>query len=83
LSPARIFASERAGNGKGQYMKKTVVITGVSTGIGHAAAKVLTERGYHVFGRVRKKAAAVTRGEAQVGKGSLAGLVNNRVCRDS
>jgi NAD(P)-dependent dehydrogenase (short-subunit alcohol dehydrogenase family) len=30
-----------------------VVITGVSTGIGHASAKVLLERGFRVFGSVR------------------------------
>ena len=33
-----------------------VVITGVSTGIGHAAAEVLIRRGYRVFGSVRKEA---------------------------
>jgi NAD(P)-dependent dehydrogenase (short-subunit alcohol dehydrogenase family) len=32
---------------------KQVVITGVSTGIGHATAKVLIDRGYQVFGSVR------------------------------
>ena len=37
-------------------MKKSVVITGVSTGIGFAAAEVLINRGYHVFGSVRKEA---------------------------
>ncbi|MBF7730664.1 SDR family oxidoreductase [Pseudomonas sp. N040] len=36
-------------------MKKTVVITGVSTGFGYAAAKELIARGYHVFGSVRKE----------------------------
>ncbi|MBO6633889.1 SDR family oxidoreductase [Parvibaculum sp.] len=34
---------------------KSVVITGVSTGIGHGAAKVLTQKGFHVFGSVRKR----------------------------
>jgi len=34
---------------------KAVVITGVSTGIGHGAAKVLTARGFRVFGSVRKE----------------------------
>ena len=33
---------------------RSVVITGVSTGIGHAAAQVLIERGLRVFGSVRK-----------------------------
>jgi NAD(P)-dependent dehydrogenase (short-subunit alcohol dehydrogenase family) len=32
-----------------------VVITGVSTGIGHACVKVLVERGVRVFGSVRKQ----------------------------
>ena len=35
-------------------MKQTV-ITGVSTGIGHACVKVLIERGFRVFGSVRKQ----------------------------
>jgi NAD(P)-dependent dehydrogenase (short-subunit alcohol dehydrogenase family) len=34
---------------------KTVVITGVSTGIGYGAAADLTQRGYHVFGSVRRQ----------------------------
>jgi NAD(P)-dependent dehydrogenase (short-subunit alcohol dehydrogenase family) len=33
---------------------KQVVITGVSTGIGHATVKVLLDRGFRVFGSVRK-----------------------------
>ncbi len=37
---------------------KSVVITGVSTGIGHAAAATLIKQGIHVFGSVRKKADA-------------------------
>lgn len=37
-------------------MKKSVVITGVSTGIGFATAQDLIARGYHVFGSVRKEA---------------------------
>jgi NAD(P)-dependent dehydrogenase (short-subunit alcohol dehydrogenase family) len=37
-------------------MKKSVIITGASTGIGLAAAKVLIDKGYHVFGSVRKDA---------------------------
>lgn len=35
---------------------KTVVITGVSTGIGRGAAKVLAAAGWHVFGSVRREA---------------------------
>lgn len=37
---------------------KSVVITGVSSGIGAAAAKVLAKNGLHVFGSVRKQADA-------------------------
>jgi NAD(P)-dependent dehydrogenase (short-subunit alcohol dehydrogenase family) len=35
---------------------KSVVVTGVSTGIGWGTVKVLTGRGFHVFGSVRKAA---------------------------
>src|ERR1700683_4129627 len=34
---------------------KDVVVTGVSTGIGHATTKVLIARGFRVFGSVRKQ----------------------------
>lgn len=37
---------------------KSIVITGVSTGIGHAAATVAAKAGFHVFGSVRKEADA-------------------------
>jgi NAD(P)-dependent dehydrogenase (short-subunit alcohol dehydrogenase family) len=37
---------------------RSIVITGVSTGIGHAAAKLLLARGFRVFGSVRKEADA-------------------------
>jgi NAD(P)-dependent dehydrogenase (short-subunit alcohol dehydrogenase family) len=37
---------------------KSVVITGVSTGIGWGTAKVLLDRGFRVFGSVRKQADA-------------------------
>ncbi len=36
-------------------MKRSVVVTGVSTGIGWGAVKVLTARGFHVFGSVRSR----------------------------
>jgi NAD(P)-dependent dehydrogenase (short-subunit alcohol dehydrogenase family) len=39
-------------------MTKYVLITGASTGIGYDAARYLIERGYHVFGSVRKLADA-------------------------
>ncbi len=38
--------------------KKSVVVTGVSTGIGWGTVKVLTGKGFHVFGSVRKQADA-------------------------
>jgi NAD(P)-dependent dehydrogenase (short-subunit alcohol dehydrogenase family) len=37
---------------------KSVVITGVSTGIGRATAKLLLDKGFRVFGSVRKQADA-------------------------
>jgi NAD(P)-dependent dehydrogenase (short-subunit alcohol dehydrogenase family) len=37
---------------------KAVVVTGASTGIGWGTAKVLVQKGFHVFGSVRKKADA-------------------------
>jgi NAD(P)-dependent dehydrogenase (short-subunit alcohol dehydrogenase family) len=39
-------------------MQRSVVVTGVSTGIGRATATVLANRGFHVFGSVRKPADA-------------------------
>ena len=39
-------------------MNKAVVITGVSTGIGHGTAATFLERGYQVFGSVRQPAQA-------------------------
>src|SRR6201990_2294004 len=41
----------------GSHMK-SVVITGASTGIGHACAKFLLDKGYRVFGSVRKQSDA-------------------------
>ena len=37
---------------------KSVVVTGVSTGIGHATTEVLLQKGFRVFGSVRKEADA-------------------------
>lgn len=45
---------------------KAVVLTGASTGIGYATAKVLVERGYRVFGSVRRHEDA-TRLSAELG----------------
>lgn len=41
-----------------QPSNSTVVITGVSSGIGYATAKLLVERGFQVFGTVRSEADA-------------------------
>ena len=38
--------------------ESSVVVTGVSTGIGHGIASVLIEKGFNVFGTVRKQADA-------------------------
>src|SRR5437762_2251694 len=38
--------------------RRSVVVTGASTGIGHACVKVLAASGFHVFGSVRKPADA-------------------------
>src|SRR5262245_17044217 len=46
---------------------KHVVITGVSTGIGRAAAQDLIAHGYHVFGSVRREADA-TELQTQLGQ---------------
>jgi hypothetical protein len=35
--------------------KRAVVVTGVSTGIGHAVLETLTREGYHVFGSIRRE----------------------------
>jgi NAD(P)-dependent dehydrogenase (short-subunit alcohol dehydrogenase family) len=48
------IAMATAGNRNGG----AVVVTGVSTGIGHAIAQLLTTRGFSVFGSVRKRADA-------------------------
>src|SRR4051812_829500 len=42
----------------GDPIMKSVVITGASTGIGWATAKLLLERGFRIFGSVRKQADA-------------------------
>jgi NAD(P)-dependent dehydrogenase (short-subunit alcohol dehydrogenase family) len=43
---------------EGNFIMKSVVITGASTGIGWATAKLLLDRGFRVFGSVRKQADA-------------------------
>jgi NAD(P)-dependent dehydrogenase (short-subunit alcohol dehydrogenase family) len=47
---------------------KDVVVTGVSTGIGHATTKVLLAKGFRVFGTVRKQSDA-DRLQAEFGDG--------------
>src|SRR6201996_5181579 len=43
---------------RAEHSMKSVVITGASTGIGYACAKLLLDRGFRVFGSVRKPADA-------------------------
>lgn len=38
-----------------KLMSKHILITGISTGIGYATAAMLVQRGYHVWGSVRKQ----------------------------
>ena len=45
-------------------MKKNIVITGVSSGIGHDALRLLHQKGYHIYGSVRKEADAKSLTEA-------------------
>ena len=47
---------------------RTVVVTGTSTGIGYATARVLTQEGIHVFGSVRRPAG---RGSSERRAGSV------------
>ena len=50
-----------------KYHMKYILITGASTGIGYDEARYLIERGYHVFGSVRKQADA-DRVQAELGE---------------
>ena len=52
-------------------MKKSVVITGVSSGIGFATARALIRRGYRVFGSVRSETDA-SRIRAELGEDFIA-----------
>jgi NADP-dependent 3-hydroxy acid dehydrogenase YdfG len=45
-------------------MKKNIVITGVSSGIGRDALRLLHYKGYHIYGSVRKEADAKSLTEA-------------------
>jgi NAD(P)-dependent dehydrogenase (short-subunit alcohol dehydrogenase family) len=47
---------------RGKPILKSVVITGASTGIGWATAKLLLDRGFRVFGSVRDRIIARRRG---------------------
>ncbi len=51
-----------------KLMTKHILITGISTGIGYATAELLVQRGYHVFGSVRRQADA-ERVQAALGDG--------------
>jgi len=57
-----------AGEGDALLRKRAVVVTGASTGIGLAAAALLLQRGFRVFGSVRRPADA-ERLQAQLGPG--------------
>jgi NAD(P)-dependent dehydrogenase (short-subunit alcohol dehydrogenase family) len=54
--------------------KRSVVITGVSTGIGKACVELMIQKGWRVFGSVRKQADA-DRLESDLGKGSFVPLI--------
>ena len=61
LHPAQIVVGQtlsqvRKAHGMADLPKKYVVVTGTSTGIGHASAAELIAHGYHVFGSVRNEA---------------------------
>ncbi|HNM37051.1 MAG TPA: SDR family NAD(P)-dependent oxidoreductase, partial [Anaerolineales bacterium] len=47
---------------------KSIVVTGVSTGIGRSISELLIQNGFHVFGSVRKQADA-ERLKADLGAG--------------
>src|SRR3954447_13333787 len=53
-----IRASQLASSKQRRIHMRSVVVTGVSTGIGWGTAKVLIGHGLHVFGSVRKQADA-------------------------
>ncbi len=57
-----------AGEGDALLRNRAVVVTGASTGIGLAAAALLLQRGFRVFGSVRRPADA-ERVQAQLGPG--------------
>lgn len=59
---------------------RSVLVTGVSTGIGYSAAQVFIERGLHVFGSVRKQTDCPRLEKdfgAALNGANLFGLVNN------
>src|SRR5439155_18877188 len=50
----------------GDSMSQTVLITGASSGIGQATARLLAERGFTVFGTARKPEGAKSQGITMV-----------------
>jgi NAD(P)-dependent dehydrogenase (short-subunit alcohol dehydrogenase family) len=63
LASGLLNSASRRGAGndpraEGEFEMQSVVITGASTGIGWATAKLLLDRGFRVFGSVRKPADA-------------------------
>src|SRR6185436_11407873 len=55
-------------------MSQTILVTGASSGIGQATARLLAERGFRVFGTARKPDSATAQGFTMV---ALDVLVNN------
>jgi NAD(P)-dependent dehydrogenase (short-subunit alcohol dehydrogenase family) len=55
---AKMYIVHLGGRGSCMADKRSVVVTGASTGIGYAIAKVLGTRGMQVFGGVRKQSDA-------------------------
>jgi NAD(P)-dependent dehydrogenase (short-subunit alcohol dehydrogenase family) len=51
-------ACSESKNTRRKIRMKHVIVTGASTGIGYAAAEAFIQKGYHVYGNVRKQADA-------------------------
>src|SRR5438093_11847453 len=50
----------------GDSMSQTILVTGASSGIGQATARLLAERGVKVFGTARKPESAQSQGVAML-----------------
>src|SRR5512141_1543870 len=58
MMPFPLFRAYSLRGAPEEARMKTVVVTGVSTGIGRAAAEVLLNKGFRVFGSLRNEADA-------------------------